>query len=403
MRSSGRLPLLAAAASLTLSACGGDSTEVAAWCRQGPGSDSAVANASEGLWEQGGQRAELRELWRAGGLNEGEGLAFPIGISPGPEGRIAVPDFRLGEVFVVGADGEWLGSWTRTGRGPGEVQAPVAASWTEEGRLTVFDVVSAKVLWLDASGDVAREAGLDPSFTAPVVSSGSLVKAAVSPDGTAWLQPSRTPISGEARAVDRLIRRRPGAPATDTVRVDTIATLTTGGPLSVMPLPGTPTLVFALGPEGGLVLGDPGGRYRIVARDRELAPERAICGSAAPEPPPTPEARGDTVSDRERELSEAIVAAPRPDSLAAFDRFFVGARGRLWVQRDRYDPLDTGAFWGAAGSEHDVFSSDGRYLGSVTAPEGARLQAARGDTIWALEFGELDEAWIVAYRLELSG
>lgn len=40
-----------------------------------------------------------------------------------------------------------------------------------------------------------------------------------------------------------------------------------------------------------------------------------------------------------------------------------------------------------------------RFLGTVRAPERARLQAAGGD-VFAYEFGERDEAWIVAHRLE---
>lgn len=42
---------------------------------------------------------------------------------------------------------------------------------------------------------------------------------------------------------------------------------------------------------------------------------------------------------------------------------------------------------------------EGRYLGGLTAPPRALLQSAAGDTLWGIEFGELDQASVVAYGL----
>lgn len=337
----------------------------------------AVENAGAGLWEARDQRrAELEELWRTGGLREGEGLVLPIGISTGPTGRIAVTDFRLGEVLVIGSGGEWLGSWTRRGDGPGEVLRPVATTWTADERLVVFDIEGARIVWLDGPGESARQVRLDPSFSAPVVASGAFLGAAVGPEGTAYLRPRPSTIASEPRAIDVLTRYRPDVGVADTVRVDTISTLAASGRLAAHGTPGAPDLSFALAPGGRLMVGDTEDGYRLLELGSALIPARAICRASAP---------------------------AEPDAgLAAFDRFFVGAEGRIWVQRDHPSPSDPSGFIGAPGAEYDVFSPEGRYLGSVTAPERARLQAARGDTVWGLEFGELDEVSIVAYELSLT-
>lgn len=102
-------------------------------------------------------------------------------------------------------------------------------------------------------------------------------------------------------------------------------------------------------------------------------------------------------ADERRPLLDVLREAAPPEWLAAVGRLFIGARGRVWVQRERRDPLERGsAIWGVAGGTYDVFDSSGRFLGTVRAPTQARLQAVKGDTVWGFEFGEYDEPWIVA-------
>jgi len=83
-----------------------------------------LENRGAGLWAERGLRPSLRELWMRGGTREGEALAVPLPPAAGPEGRLAIPDFRAGEVVIVEADGTWRGSATRRGSGPGEVRRP---------------------------------------------------------------------------------------------------------------------------------------------------------------------------------------------------------------------------------------------------------------------------------------
>lgn len=343
------------------------------------------------------------ELWRAGGLNEGQELAYPVGVSASPAGRVAIADFQLSEVVVVERDGTWGGPWGRRGRGPGELSTPVATVWDRAGRLAVFDVVAPKVLFLEDGEPVTEDVAVAPAFTAPVVSSGQLVWAGVAPDGATLLQPTPEPgpdPSDPGLRTALLLRLRPGRGAADTLVRTTIRTLPEGRHAG-WSIPGWPRLLSAVGTDGAVAVGGTDASYRISIYGPDGSPTRQICRDAAPLPVTNYE-RGVGVEAPEA-LAQAITRAPLPDTPAAFGRIFWGARGRLWVQRDRPSPSsNTDTFFGPGGARYDVFDEQGHYLGEVRAPPRARLQTASGDTVWALEFGEMDEAWIVAYHLSFE-
>jgi hypothetical protein len=97
----------------------------------------------------------------------------------------------------------------------------------------------------------------------------------------------------------------------------------------------------------------------------------------------------------------------------AFDAFVVSQDGRLWVLRYgsavRAAP---GEIKTAAGAppitwrqqrEYDVFDPDGHYLGRVPIPPRTTLEVMRGDTVWGVTRGEMDEPYVVRFRLERSG
>lgn len=385
----------AACCLLLASGCGSPATDSTA-CPAG------TAGASQAAWAERHLEPQLVELWRAGGLREGEALAFPVSVTPGPDHRVAVPDFRLGEVFVLGPDGSWEGSWTRQGEGPGEVLRPVATNWTEGGRLVAFDIEGARVVWLDSAEAASRTASLDPDFTGPVVAGGSLDWAAVTPDGRAFLRPGTTALPGKALAVGVVTGSRPGAEGSDTLAVDTLPTLSAEGRFARTPVPGAPTLTSAVTPHGSLLMGARDGSYRISRITSNGGNGKVVvCREVEPLPLTSHERGEGEFPEGNDALQQAVQDAPVPGSVAPFGRFFAGGDGRIWVQRERNDPAESGSLWGRPGATYDVFASDGGYLGSVEAPEEARLQAASGDTVWALEFGELDQASVVAYELRL--
>ena len=387
------------AAMLLLLVVGCTRPQDVSWCTSAESGVEVAASTGPGVWEREGEPRTLVELWRAGGLNEEQNLAYPVALSAGPSGHVAIPDFQLSQVIVVGPDGTWLGRWGRRGRGPGELATPVAATWSRDSMLAVFDVVASKVLFLEVGEPAEADLQVDPSFTAPIVASGQLPWAGVQPDGGILVQPKPEPIetSPGLRAA-LLLRLGPHTSTPDTLVRAQIRTLSEGR-FAGWSLPAWPRLIAAIGTDGAIAVNAAEPAYRITVLDSTGDPVRVICRQAPPQP----------VTDRERgaeasappQLRQAMEAAPHPDSAQSFGRLFWGAHGRLWVQRDRPAPLeDLDGLFGAPGALYDVFGEDGRYLGDLRAPPGVRLQSAAGDTVWGLEFGQFDEAWVVAYGIE---
>jgi hypothetical protein len=386
-----RLPLL-----LALGACAAGTPD--AWCPPLEGVET-VANTGPGVWARDGVVPRLVELWRVGGLAEGQHLAFPIGAAAARDGRIAIPDWMLGEVIVVDGDGWWLGSWTRQGRGPGETLRPAAAAWTAGGEIAVFDVEGSRVVFRSEAGAAAPDIPVSPALTAPVKASGELEWVGVDARGTVALAPGPR---SEPRAPELfftvLLRLPPGAEAPDTVAAVPLPVVREGR-YRGWSLPGAPRVVGALAPDGRLAVGGEDAAYRIVVYDAAGEATLQICRDAAPLPLAAVELLETAVPEQMQELAAALRNAPPPERPAPFGRMFFGADGRLWVQRERRDPLGRDGLHGPPAARFDVFDPSGRHLGEVRAPERARLVAAAGDRVWAFETGELDETTVVAYRL----
>lgn len=103
---------------------------------------------------------------------------------------------------------------------------------------------------------------------------------------------------------------------------------------------------------------------------------------------------------------------PLPDTKPAYRALFVGERGRIWVHRhvtarrvdtaveprpNRPPPLG----WREP-TIYDVFEADGVYLGEVQVPERTSIKVFRGDTLWGIRRGDLDEQYVVRLHIEHS-
>ena len=365
-----------------------------AWCDgDDPGADVVIA-AEPARWRQPPQ---FEELWRAGGLQDNETLVVPVGITVARSGQAAVPDFGLGEVIVVGSDGSWDGAWSRKGQGPGEVQVPIAAAWTSDGRLAVWDVGNSKVAFFRDGAPVEADLPVDPMVSGAIAASGEVLWADLQADGTVYTKLRRVG-SGESPEgqAETIIRSGPGESVPDTLARLDVRMLPP--PFQSFYVPGSRGLLAAASDAGPLAVADDPERYRVALRGAD-AEERVICRDV-PAIPLSPAERGTGADDEMQEMAAALAAAPAA-APQPFGRLFFDADERLWVQRNRPDPLDSwDGLYGVAGARYDVYSPDGQFLGEVTAPPRARLQSARGDTVWALEIGELDEPSIVAYRIQ---
>lgn len=362
------------------------------WCSGDQSQIPVAFAAGPGVWEQNGRFPGLREIWRAGGLRDGEQLAFPVGAVASSKARLAIADFRLAEVVVIEPDGTWLGPWGVRGEGPGEISLPVATMWDRRDEtLAVFDFGRAKTVFFKDGDPVRDDVAVTPTPLAPILLSGSLPWAGVQPSGGVLIQLPLTRVAEDVHLLQTAVLRiAPGAESADTLAARQIPAVGGSSQYAAFAAPGWPQLVAAVGGTGEIVLGGLDARYRLMVLDEHGQLERLICRDAL----------ALALDDREFGSAASILSqAPLPDSLAPYGRIFVGALGRIWVQRARPSPVSQFDLYGVPGSAFDVFDSDGQYLGEVRAPPGARLQAAAGDTVWAFEIGDLDETWVVAYEL----
>ena len=407
----GPLGALLAAALLAglpaLTACGREGGPRPVPCPADSAGVPVVSSGKQGEWARHGLTPRLEEVWQAGGLREGEELAAPLPPAAGLQGRLAIPDFRLGKVFVLGADGAWSGAWGGRGEGPGEYLRPIAAAWSREGRLAVLDVAAGRVVFL-RDGRAARDpVRVAPDLLGRLVAGGELRWQAIGPDGTLFLLPpvrADTGAGGAPSARSFLLRAVPGGAGADTLLSARERTL--GGDFPGWHAPGWPRLVAAAGPHGEVVAAgwEPGYRLAEFGPDGSLV--RFVC-RGVPAIPFRDAERGTAASDsapaRVRALRRALESAPAPSRPAAVGRIFIGAEGRIWAQRDRPRALAPGdATFGPPGGTFDVFGPEGRWLGEVRAAEGARLVAASGRRVWAFVRGDLDQTTVVAYRLVLE-
>lgn len=351
----------------------------------------------------GARTFRLVELWRRAGTREGEELSLPIGVAASPDGRVAIPDFRLAEVSVVEADGTWSGPVTRQGEGPGETRIPVAAVWDAHAELLIFDLGNSRIVAVDTMGQPVRDdVLLDPAFAAPVITRGELLGVGLQRPGAPFLitraevtQPGGA-FGDRMRAV--VLRLDPGS-----ARIDTLAA--PEYPLAFVPgwggvaVPGWPRPIAAAAGATLAVAADDGS-YRILVRDSTAAPVLQVCRQTEPVPLGARElgGPGDTA---QAALAQAFAAADGPTWPASIGRIVVTVEGGLWVQRERPAVLggSNEMLWGVAGAAMDVFDQAGRFQGIVEVPAGARIQAVSSDRAWAFEVGPLDEVWLVAYRV----
>ena len=347
----------------------------------------AVTNTSVGAWP-----AELswREVWRAGGLDDAQALVRPADVAVSPDGSVAIVDWGLAEVIVLGPGGEWQGTVTERGEGPGEVQAPVAVTWADANTLLILDVTAFRIVTLDLSSRSASVTPVDPAFMSPVFAAGQVRFVALQPDRTVWLEfPGLTVDGWEERS---FVRWSPGKPVNDTV-VWSPARAFAGATLAAWP-----RSLLGVGAETWVV-SSPDGRYELEVFDRDGGSLVRFCHTGEALPLSSAERGEDADAEMPGGWRDTLRKLGEPPNPAIISRIVVDLDGRIWAQRDRPPP---GAFdgHGAPGAMYDVFLPSGRFLGSIRLPDEQRLMEARGASVWTLHTGSLGESSIVALEIE---
>ena len=332
----------------------------------------------------------MREVWRAGGLNDAEALVRPAGVAVSPDGSVAIVDWGLAEVILLRPNGEWLGAVTSRGEGPGEVQAPVAVTWVDANTLLILDVSAFRMVTLDLASHSASVTPVDPAFMSPVFVAGQVRFVALQPDRTVWLEfPGPVEDGWEERS---FVRWSPDKPVNDTVmwsRARGFAGAT---------LAAWPRSLLGVGAETWVV-SNPDGRYELEVFDRDGTSLVRFCHTGEALPLSPAERGEDTDAEMPDAWRDALRELDEPPNPAIISRIVVDLDGRIWAQRDRSLP---GAFdgHGAPGAMYDVFLQSGRFLGSIRFPDDQRLLEARGRRVWTLHVGSFDEYSIVALEIE---
>lgn len=346
-----------------------------------------TTNTSFGAWPT---ELSWREIWRAGGLNEAEGLGLPADVAIGPDGSVAIADWGLAAVIVLGPGGEWQGAVMTRGEGPGEVQAPAAVTWVDANTLLVLDLGTFRMTTLDLASHSASVTAVDPAFLSPVFASGQVRFVALQPDQTVWLEfPGPIEDGWEERS---FVRWSPRKPMADTV-MHSRARVFAGATLATWP-----RSLLGVGAETWVV-SEPDGRYELEVLDRDDTILVRFCHTGEALPLSLAERGPDTDEKTPDSWRRGVHELGEPQELAIISRIVVDADGRIWVQRDR--PLP-GAYdsHGVPGAVYDVFLQSGRFLGSLRLPDDQRFLEARGRRVWTLHTGSFDEFSIVALDIE---
>lgn len=345
------------------------------------------------------REATFSELWRVGAEDDDAHFGLPLPLAVSRDGRAATADFMLTEVFVVEPDGAWKGRLARQGRGPGELASPVAVAWDDEGGLHVFDIMRPAVVGFTPDLEHAGDARIEPEAVRPILDAGELTWAAIEPSGALLLIPAIDPPAGDGFTSEALLRYRSGSTTADTILAARFPAYSPRVGSGLFGAPGWPRVTAATA--GHRIAAGTGDGYLVHVFD-DGVPAFTICAETVPAAPLRPDERGVTDDTAHAAIASAIAALRPVDAPAAFGRIVVGADGSIWVQRDRRDafPGHLDYLYGVPGAVYDVFESDGRYRHTLRLPPRARLQGARGDTIWAYEHGGFDDIALVAYRIQ---
>lgn len=417
-RPAGGAWLLASALILAVSACGADEARGGA---EPVVQDSAgiriVTNPGQGAWSSG-ESWRLEEELRIGVESGDPELQFGnvMGIDGDEEGRVFVLDGQARRIRVFDASGALVGSFGRSGGGPGEFsqalsQPPGGLFVGADGVVSIPDMGNQRLSRFGVDGEVRDSRPLDFATGIPLLWTRSA-------DRTIYKQVRVMSVPGmpmeDARPRDMILRVDP-VTGDDELLLEMASgesfSAGAGGMGEIRIF--APEPLWAVLDDGRVVTGSnheyslalrgPGGEVETIVRRpqerRPVTPQnesdmRALFADAW--------AEAGVPSDMVTQLMAAVRFEPWWPALA---QIIAGPDGTLWVQRVdpasslddlTMDDLQAGR-WGSP--SWDVFSGDGRYLGVVEMPAGLTPMRFVGDHLYGVHRDELEVQRVVRLRL----
>jgi hypothetical protein len=89
----------------------------------------------------------------------------PTDVTWGPDGTIYISDgYVNSRVAKISKDGEWLKSWGKRGKGPGDFNTPHSIAADAKGNIYVADRANRRIQVFDGDGSFQREIKIDVPF-----------------------------------------------------------------------------------------------------------------------------------------------------------------------------------------------------------------------------------------------
>jgi hypothetical protein len=362
-----------------------------------PGGTIVVENPERAWWPDG--RAWTLEEEVRIGSTDGTGpdvFGALAAIAVDARGRIFVLDNRARQVRVFAPDGSHIRTLGRSGAGPGEFGYPIGMTIAPDQSLLVVDFRNRRFTVFDSSG-AFRAMHPRPVTWMRIPWPGSL-----EPTG-ALVDVALLAASDPRNPNEVLVRLSDAFQIRDTIplpqhqpsqmtvrRSDGAAVMSFADPFS-------PRLVWRFDPRG-FVWATLTERYEIAQMGLRGDTLRLVRRSVARIAVSGAERDSGLALIRERTASAGANATidrqPRiPDSKPAVETFHVSGDGYLWVEPSRAD---------GEPQRFDVFDSAGRYMGSVSPPDGIAsdpLPVFTGDAIYGVVRDTLDVPYVVRLRI----
>ena len=363
--------------------------------------------------------SELIEEMRIGSLGGPAEFSFSDinSIAVSQSGTVYVEDTHPPTIREFGPDGRFVRSIGREGEGPGEFRSIAGVSVLPDGRVAFWDRGARRITVYRTDGEfheTLRIDGVNPpypfaerSFLTDVEGDYYLrifVEPASSGRDLAAMRYGYARISPDGTVLDTLaVREAPGNSG------QSIVIYTRAGDRN----PFLEEALDALSPFGYLVAGFNGTyEFSILDSAGTIQVEREGFQPVEVKEGERAEWRA-RVAHAERRSGGSHAEVPRWKP--AYRDLWVDSDGRVWVHRyeeavQRDEPIPE--LWPEVldGTEppitweeptlYDVFGADGRLLRCVRVPADSKVMASRGLLLWGISRGDLDEEYVVRWRIE---
>jgi hypothetical protein len=349
----------------------------------------------------GGVAGTLQEELRIGSVDAAGPAAFGQikGLQVLADGRIAVLDAMAKEIRIFDSSGQHLATFGGDGEGPGEFREPFGLMQDDNGRLWVPDHRVGRMSVVDA------ESGFLESFRYIVLAYGFVWDGSMTLDGHI-LKPSITldpPRKNVLRVYDRAMTPTDSLPLPDTPPYDRTNPpgafyweAPGGGGYGYVGIPGYPFGVQLLDPRGG-VWSTERGDYGYRVKYWHPGGDTLLVVESQRPPVAIPSSERDSLVAALRERLRQRGAADQdwskvPQVRPAVMSMFLSDEGDLWVETPTASQT----------TFYDHYDRSGGYLGSVESRlkrvSGLR-PIVRGDQLWAVVADDLDVQYVVRARV----